>query len=77
MASQAGPSGRAGAVERSADVVRVASAAVETRRRGANVVHDLAVGAGETFRTHAHVLVGVLVNTSSSVLARFVSPARI
>lgn len=52
-----------------------ASTAVKTRSRGAGVVHHLAVGAGETLRTRAQVVVGSGVLARAPVHAGFVSTA--
>lgn len=80
MTGGASPSRRAGTVEGAGGNIfggDVTSATVEARRCGAHVVHHLAIGSGESFRTHAHVLVGILVDARGAVLARLMSPARI
>lgn len=51
------------------------AAVVEARGGGARVVHHLAVGAGESLRTRAHVLVGGRVLTRAAVQTRAVRAA--
>lgn len=73
------PSWRAGTVERCASGAdgcgNSTSAAMETRRRGAHVIHYFAISAGKTIGTFAQVLVRFRVLTGTAIVTRLPSPA--
>ena len=77
LAGVSSPSGRARAVERSADIVRHngTSTAVLTRRCGANIVNHFAICPRKAVGTFAQVLVRLGILAGASILARLASSA--